>query len=154
MVDVAKKVRKQGGGFLHPGEEVLAATVINPVGTFKKNVAFGAVGGLVGAAVGSAIAKKGEEPGSGTAAEAFPLAKSSLLALTDNRWLLFELGTVSGKIKDLAAEWPHAHITSITGDKARLTTAITVEFADGSTLGVEAVKGVRPQDLIEAAAAL
>ncbi len=154
MVDVAKKVRKQGGGFLHPGEEVVAATVVNPVGSFKKNVAFGAVGGLVGAAVGSAISKKQDTPEAGTAAGSFPLDKNRLLALTDQRWLLFELGTMSGKIKDLVGEWPHGHIASLSGEKGRMTTVITLEFADGSTAKVEAVKGVKPEVLIEASARL
>ncbi len=154
MVDVAKKVRKQGGEFLHPGEEVLAATVINPVGSFKKNVAFGAVGGLVGVAIGSAVSRNGEEPEAGTSAESFPVGKNALLALTDRRWLLFELGTMSGKVKGLAGEWPHEHIASLSGEKGRLTTVISVEFADGSVAQVEAVKGVKPEDLIQASTRL
>lgn len=152
MVDMVKKIHKKSANLLNPDEEVLGATVISPVGQFKKTVAFGAVGGLVGAAVGQAIGGKAEAPAGGTMAEAFPAAKQAIFARSNQRWVLFEQSLMSGAAKDVLAQWPLDQIQGLQLEKGKLTSRIDIQFSDGSVAQVEAVKGARPDRFVEAAA--
>jgi len=150
MVDMAKRIHKKGAEFLQPGEKILAATVIGAVGQFKKSVAFGAIGGLAGTAVSSAIKGEAEKAESGSMADSFPRHRQAILALSDQRWLLFEQGAMSGGPKSLSAQWPHDQITGIEVEKGKLTSKVGVVFVDGSTTQVEAVKGAKPERLSQA----
>lgn len=150
MVDMAKKIHKKGAEFLEPGEKILAATVIGAIGQFKKSVAFGAIGGLAGTAVSSAIKGNTEQTEAGSMADSFPQHRQAILALSDQRWLLFEQGAISGGPKALSAQWPHDQITAIEVEKGKLTSKVGVVFVDGSTAHIEAVKGAKPERLSEA----
>ncbi len=150
MVDMAKKIHKKGAEFLAPGEKVIAASTIAAVGQFKKSVAFGAVGGLAGAAIGSAIKGKADEAEGGSMADDFPDHRQAILALSNQRWLLFEQGAMSGAPKALSAEWPHDQIKAIEIEKGKLTSKVSVVFADGSTAQAEAIKAAKPEQLAEA----
>lgn len=154
MVDMVKKLHKKNGDLLQPGETILGAATVTAVGQFKKNVAFGAVGGLVGAAVGNAIKGKAPEPEQGTMADAFPQVKQAILAVSDQRWIVFEQSMMSGAAKAVIAEWPHETIQTLEIEAGKLTSKIDVVFADGSVAQVEAVRAAKPQDLVDAAAAL
>jgi len=99
VVDMVKKVHKKGAQFLQPEEQVLGATVVNGVGQFKKSVAFGAIGGVVGMAVGQAMKGKSEAPDEGTMAESLPVTKQAILAVSNQRWILFEQSAMSGAPK-------------------------------------------------------
>jgi hypothetical protein len=154
MVDMVKKVHKKGGELLNAGETVLGAATVTEAGQFKKSVAFGAIGGAVGAAVGHAMKGKGDEADAGTMADSWPQMKQSILALSDQRWILFEQGMMSGGPKSVVAEWPHSAIQGIEIEKGKLTSKLNVIFSDGSAAQVEAVKGAKPEKLVEAAAAL
>ena len=88
MVDMVKKLNKKSSELLLPGEELKGACVVMAVGQFKKTVAFGAIGGLVGAAVGNAIGGKAEEAPQGSMADSFPQLKQAILAVSDHRWIL------------------------------------------------------------------
>ncbi|MCP3912973.1 MAG: hypothetical protein GY745_03225 [Actinomycetia bacterium] len=151
MVDMVKKIHKKGADLLLPGEEVLGASVVTQVGQFKKSVAFGAIGGVVGAAVGSAVGGKADAPDEGTMAESFPTTKQAILAVTTQRWVLFEQGMASGGPKGIAAEWRHEQIRGLELEKGKLTTKVNVMFDDGSVAQVEAVKAAKPDRLIAAA---
>ena len=151
MIDMAKKIHKKGAEFLDPGEKILAAAVIGAVGQFKKSVAFGVVGGFAGAAVSKAIKGEAEQAENGSMADSFPRHRQAILALSDQRWLLFEQGAISGGPKALSAQWPHDQITAIEVEKGKLTSKVGVVFVDGSTAQVEAVKGAKPESLSEAA---
>ncbi len=154
MVDMAKKIHKKGADLLEPGEKILAAATITPVGQFKKTVAFGAVGGLAGAAIGNAIKGKAEEAEAGTMADSFPGAKQAILALSNQRWIVFEQGAMSGGPKSISATWPHDQIRGIDIEKGKLTSKVNLAFADGSVAQVEAVKAAKPDKLAEAAGRL
>ena len=153
MVDMVKKLHKKNADLLHPGEQVLGAAVVSKVGQFKKNVAFGAIGGLVGAAVGNAIGGKSESAEADTMAESFPEIRQAILALTDQRWILFEQSLMSGAAKSVLTEWPLDAISGLSMEKAKLNHRIDVVFADGSIAQVESVKAAKPGALVEAAAA-
>ena len=56
MIDFVKKIHKHCADDLEPGEEVLAATFGQPPGAIRRQVAFGAIGGAVGAVAGEAMA--------------------------------------------------------------------------------------------------
>ena len=152
MVDMVKKIHKKSADLLEPGEELSGACVIMGVGQFKKNVAFGAVGGLVGAAVGQAISGKADEVAAGSMADGFPNTKQAILALSNQRWVVFEQSAMSGAAKSVAASWALEDITSLTAEKGRLTYRIAITFADGSVAQVESVKRAKPGALADAAA--
>ena len=58
MVDFVKKIHKHCADDLEPGEQVLASTFGQPPGAIRRQVAWGAVGGAVGAIAGEALANK------------------------------------------------------------------------------------------------
>ena len=121
------------------------------VGQFKKMVAFGAVGGLVGAAVGQALGGKTGEVEAGSMADSFPQLRQAILAVSNQRWLLFEQSAISGNAKSIAAQWPLDAIRSVELEKGKMTHQLCIHFADGSAAQVEAVKAAKPEKLIEAA---
>jgi hypothetical protein len=152
MVDMVKKIHKKSSELLHPGEEILGACVVSPVGQFKKSVAFGAVGGLVGAAVGAAIKGGSDVPEPNSQADSFPLTKQSILAVSEQRWILFEQSAMSGAPKGVLGEWSRSEIQSLDQERGKLTSRLKLRFADGSTAEMEAVKAAKPDSLVAAAA--
>ncbi len=154
MVDMVKKIHKKSAELLQPGEEILGACVVSSIGQFKKSVAFGAVGGLVGAAVGAAVKGKAAETGPGTQAASFPLERQSILAVSAQRWILFEQGGMSGSAKSVAGEWTHQEIVGVDIEPGKLTSRLRLRFADGSIAEMEAVKAAKPDALVAAAAHL
>lgn len=153
MVDMVKKVHKKGAEFLNTAEKIEAAAVVQAVGQFKKQVAFGAVGGLVGAAIGQAVKRNADEAETGSMADTFPNAKQAILAISNQRWILFEQSVMSGGPKGVLAEWPLEHIVRIDLEKGKLTSKVNVVFSDESVAQVESVKGAKPGALVEAASA-
>ena len=147
MVDMVKKLHKKSANLLNPGEQIRAAAVVTAPGQFKKQVAFGAIGGLVGAAVGSAVSGKAPEPEAGTMADSVPSFRQAILAVSDQRWILFEQSAMSGAAKAVAAHWPLDAVTGIDIDAGKLTSKVHVSFADGSVATLEAVKAAKPQTL-------
>ena len=148
MVDMAKKIQKKSPELLNPDEQVLGACVVLPVGQFKKNVAFTAVGGAVGAAIGQAVGGKATPSAEGSLADTLKVTRQAILAITNQRWVLFEQGLMSGGAKSVQGQWPHDHIDRLEFEKSRLTSRIDVVFADGSVAQLEAVKGARPERLV------
>jgi hypothetical protein len=152
MVDMAKKILKKSPELLNPDEDVLGACVVLPVGQFKKNVAFGAVGGAVGATIGQRVSGKAVPSPERTMAETLRVSRQSILAVTNQRWVLFEQGLMNVGAKSVQAQWTHQQIDRLDFEKSRLTSRIDVVFADGSIAQLEAVKGARPERLVEAVA--
>jgi len=145
MVDFAKKVRNKAADMLLPGEQVLAACPVQPVGKFAKQVAFGAVGGLAGAAIGARVGKGDTATiEAGTAADLFP-AGNVILAVTDQRVIAFEQGSVSGNPKKVGAEWQRSQVVSMSLEKKKLTFVAELIFADGSIATGEVIKGAKPE---------
>lgn len=146
MVDFAKKVQKKGAEMLLPGETVLAAAPMQPVGSFGKQVSMGAIGGLAGAAIGSRMGKKEEEDGSvgaGASAESFP-GGNLILAVTDQRVIAFEQSSMGGNPKAIGGEWQRDQVSELALVKKKLTYLAEIRFADGSVASGEMVRAAKP----------
>jgi len=150
MVDIAKKVRKKAADMLLPGEQVLAACPMQPVGAFGKQVSAGAIGGLAGAAIGSRMGK-GETATieAGTAADSFP-AGNLILAVTDQRVIAFEQSALGANPKRVGGEWQRDQVVSMSLEKKRLTFVAELHFADGSIATGEIVRAAKPEKLAAA----
>lgn len=149
MVDMAKKVNKKSE-LMNPREECLAATVVMQKGHFKKSVTAGAIGGVVGAAAAAAMNKGDKEVVEGTMADGFLPQNDAILALTDQRWVVFSKSVMSGGPKELISSIDHADITAVDNEKGKLMNELTLHFSDGSALRVEAPKANKPEKLVEA----
>ena len=148
--NVVKKVTKAADRLgLQPGEEVRAACTTNPKGTMKRSVA-GGVGGVAGALL-AGRADGGGANGGGLA-ERFPTGQHYLV-LTDRRLLACSVAALSGKPKELAADWPLDQVAGIGTDKGRLALPMTITFGDGSSVSLEAARGTGGETLAEALAA-
>jgi hypothetical protein len=152
--DFVKKVMKHCSSDLHPGETVEGAVFAQPAGSFGKQVAFG-VGGVVGSAVAGKVAKKraGEHEGAddGGTAASFP-AGDVVLAVTANRFLVFGHAKMSGKPKELKAEYSLDQISEITVDKRKMHYSMVVRFSDNSVVDLDAVKMAKPGKFVDALA--
>lgn len=146
MADMVKRINKKCPEALLTGEELVAACIVSPPGQFKKSVAFGAVGGAVGAAIGLAVAGRSTSTQAATLASTFELNKQSILALSNQRWILFDQGSFSGSPKGIAGQWPKDEIIGLKVAEGKLTSHIELHFADGSVADVEAVRGSKPAD--------
>jgi len=145
MVDIAKKVRKKAVDMLLPGEQVLAACPMQPVGTFAKQVSRGAIGGLAGAAVGSRMGKGDTATiETGTAADSFPPG-NLILAVTDQRVIAFEQSALGANPKSIGGEWQRDQVLSLSLEKKKLTFVAELKFADGSVATGEIVRAAKPQ---------
>lgn len=142
--NVVKKVTKAADKLgLEPGEEIRAACTTNPKGTMKR-----AVGGGVGGVVGAVVAGRGDRggPEGGGLAERFPAGQHHLV-LTDRRLLACSTSALSGKPKEVAAQWALAEVASITTEPGKLAIPMTIGFVDGSTVAIEAARGTGPDTL-------
>ena len=151
MVDMAKKVNKKSE-LMNAGEECLAATVVMKKGHFKKSVTAGAIGGVVGAGIAAAMNKGDDQVAEGTMADGFLPQNDAILALTDQRWVVFSKSVMSGGPKELISSIDHADITAVDNEKGKLMNELTLHFSDGSALRVEAPKANKPEKLVEARA--
>lgn len=150
MVDIAKKVNKKSE-LMQQGETALAATTLMKKGQFKKSVTIGAVGGVVGHLAAQRMNKGDQEVVDGSMADAFPQVSQSILALTNQRWVLFEQSTMSGGPKEIVSSWEHDTIASVDVEKGKLMSKLTLTFSDGSAVELEAPKANKPARLVEEA---
>jgi|GEM_PF-1856271 len=151
MVDMAKKVNKKGAEYLNAGETVVAATVIMKPGQFKKNVAFSAIGGVAGAVIANRAGTSDEDASDDTLAASFPLLKQSILAISNQRWIVFEQSPMSGGPKSVSATWTHDQITGLKSETGKVTGSMELTFSDESSIAVEVLKASKPAAFIEAA---
>ncbi len=160
MVDFVKKVNKNCAADLG-GEQVLAATFGTPLGSLVNQVGFGAVGGLVGAAAGSAMqsrerkaAEKTDEAdgvvkGEHTLANKIP-PLACVIALTEQRLLVFKHGSVSGKPKELVASFDRSQVSGLEVEMGKLKGKLKIRFSDDSAVTLEVQKGSKPTSLASA----
>ena len=153
MVDMAKKVNKKSE-LLNAGEQCVAATIVMQKGHFKKSVTAGAIGGVVGAGIAAAMNKGDDEVTEGTMADGFLPQNDAILALTDQRWVVFSKSVMSGGPKEVISSMEHGDITAIDNQKGKLMNELTLHFSDGSALRVESPKANKPEKLVEARAAI
>lgn len=150
LINVKKKIEKARGTIGIADDEVVeAACTTNPAGTVKRMMAR-----ELGGAIGSAVAGRGGDAESveGGAADAF-VDGQNFLALTDKRLLLVKVGTMTGKPKELLAEWPRDHVAAIEVEDGRMALPFTIAFADGTAVAVEGAKGTDPRSVATAFAA-
>ena len=142
LVNVKKKIEKANSDKtgIRPGESVLEACTTNPSGTMKRMLSkelAGVVGSL--AASGSS----GGAPAGGGLADRF-VEGQHFIVLTDQRLLLVKNSALTGKPKELVAEWNLDEVASITVEKGKMADPFTVMFSDGSGVQVEGARGTDP----------
>ena len=148
LINVVKKIEKARGSLGVPADEqIVAACTTNPKGTMKRSVAVG-LGGAVGAAI---AARGGKSDGAATNAPGLAdrfVAGQNALVLTDRRLLLAKLSALTGKPKEVVAEWARADVAAISVEETRLSFPMTITFADATVVEVEGAKGTDPRSLV------
>ena len=141
MPDWTKKIRKSVGDDLG-GEDLLYATIIQPMGSMNRQVG-GQLGGLVGSAIASRGKKKREDAieglGEGFAAT-IPEGKNLVVGITPTRMLVWNHGAMSGKPKDLVLTVPVSDLVSLNVEKGKLASQAVMRFADNSAWGFEVAR--------------
>ena len=154
MPDFVKKIKKARPDDLQAGEDLLAATIGQPSGTFSRQ----ALGGIVGVMAAKRTADKRqaklEGADAGGLAASIPHDQQLVVGLTDRRVLFFEQGVMSGNPKELVATFPLADVHEIGLEKHKMTYSLTVRFSDNSARMLECVKMAKPQSLVDAFAEL
>ena len=147
MIDFTKKIHKHCAEDLEPGETVAASTFGQPPGAIRRQVAFGAIGGAVGAVAGEALANKRIEKSEQNAGEGIVLeipAGKAVLALSDRRLMVFGHSALSGRPKGLNASIPLEQVASIEVDQGKLAGKMLITFVDDSSVDFDIVKTADP----------
>ena len=147
MIDFVKKINKHCADDLEPGEEVLASTFGQPPGAIRRQVAWDAIGGAVGALTGDALANQrikdsDQRTGEGITVE-IPAGKA-VLGLSSQRLLVFGHSAMSGRPKGLNASIPLEQIQSIDVDQGKLAGKMLITFVDGTSVDFDIVKTAGP----------
>lgn len=147
MIDFVKKINKHCADDLEPGEEVLASTFGQPPGAIRRQVAWGAIGGAVGALTGDALANqriKDSEQRTGEGITVEIPAGKAVLGLSAQRLLVFGHSAMSGRPKGLNASIPLEQIQSIDVDQGKLAGKMLITFVDGTSVDFDVVKTAGP----------
>ena len=147
MIDFVKKINKHCADDLEPGEEVLASTFGQPPGAIRRQVAWGAIGGAVGALTGDALANqriKDSEQRTGEGITVEIPAGKAVLGLSTQRLLVFGHSAMSGRPKGLNASIPLEQIQSIDVDQGKLAGKMLITFIDGTSVDFDVVKTAGP----------
>jgi hypothetical protein len=150
--DFVKLIHKHRSPDLHPGEQVEGAVFVQPVGTFGASVAFG-VAGAVGRAVADASRRQDEAAADDSLAARMPGGRL-VLAMSAQRFMVFTHSAMSGRPKDLAAEFSWDEVRSIELGEGKVKQALVVGFTDDSSAAFEVMKTAKPKPFMEAYAAL
>lgn len=143
VLDPVKKVRKAVAADLHPGEEIVAATLVQPAGEMSRQIGRG-VGGIAGGLVTGKSAKKrvaalagADEAG---IAASLPSGQPLWLAVTPQRVLVWSHSQLKGKPKELQAELRRDQIAAVEVEKKKTVYAMVVRFDDNSALDFDVPK--------------
>jgi hypothetical protein len=128
MADLVKKLNKAGVG-LQPGEAIVAAMVLHPSGMARRV----AIGGALGAALGSRLSKRDDGSlvsDSGIAAQMpdGPL----IIGLTPERALVYSQSGMSGKPTGVQLAIPRRDVVAIEVGKDKIGASVTLAFSDGT----------------------
>ncbi|MGI9607790.1 MAG: hypothetical protein ACR2P0_16805 [Acidimicrobiales bacterium] len=149
LINVKKKIEKASDKLgIGPDETILAACTTNPAGTMKRMMARELGGAIASAAAGSTAAIAT----GGGLAETFPNGQM-FVAVTSRRVLVAKMNALTGKPKELTAQYPREQVTDIIVDKGRLAAPFTIVFADGTAVQIEGAKGTDPGSVADALAA-
>ncbi len=121
---------------ISPDEQILAACMTDP----KAAVGL-AIGGVAGAAVQSAInTKKNDRSTSDGLAASWPAGRH-LLAITSRRVVVCRMSAMTGKPKEMVAEWPNSDIAAFEIEKKATGYPFAITFVDGSVASGEGARG-------------
>ena len=150
MPDFVKKIKKARADDLADGEELLAATVGQPMGTFSRQ----ALGGIVGVLAAKKVADRKlatlDGAGDSGIAATVPGNQQLVIGVTDRRVLFYIQGVMSGTPKELAAAIDLSNVHEMSLEKHKMTSALTIRFSDNSARMLECVKMAKPQDVVDA----
>lgn len=151
MPDIAKKIRKKCSAQLDVGESVLAGVVVQPPGSMAKQMGAG-IGGLAGAAIAGKMASKHQvisegERSAGVAAT-IP-AKKCVVGVTERRLLVFGMNIWTGAPKGLLSAVPLTEVADVTADHGKVASKVVVRFRDGSAVGFEVARTVKPVEFVD-----
>lgn len=150
LINVKKKIEKASSKLgLEQGEVVEAACTTNPTGTMKKMLAK-ELGGLIGSALASS--GDGSVPADGGLAEQFPSGQY-FLVLTNSRLFVASLSAMTGKPKEILAQWERSQIETIVVGDGKLSLPLIIVFSDGTAVEIEGAGPTNPGALAEAIAA-
>lgn len=132
MADWVKRIHKSCSGDLQPGEQVLAAALLQPHGNSKR-LAMGAAGGALGVLVASKLRRKDD----GTLVSDEGIAATIpdgtiVMGLTGGRVLLFGQAAMSGRPKELKATLARNDIAAIELGTGTAFRDVTIAFSDGT----------------------
>ncbi len=143
MLNPVKKVRKAVAGDLHPGEDIVAATLVQPAGEMVRQIGRG-VGGIAGDLVAGKGAKQRAAALDGAdqagIAATLPSGQPLWLGLTPQRVLVWSHSQLKGKPKELQAELRRDQIAGVEVEKKKTVYAMVVRFSDGSALDFDVPK--------------
>jgi hypothetical protein len=150
MPDFVKKIKKARPDDLQAGEELVAATIGQPSGTFSRQVLGGVAGVMIAKKMGEKRTATLEGADASGMAASVPADQQLVVGLTDRRMQFFEQGVMSGNPKEMVAAFPLTDVHEITLEKHKMTASLTIRFADNSARMLECVKMAKPQDLVDA----
>ncbi len=149
LVNVKKKIEKSADKLgLRPGETVIAGCTTNPSGTMKKMLAK-ELGGALASSLAGQVGTANVDDGS---ASRFPSGQH-FLVLTNERLFAAKVSAMTGKPKEIAAEWQRSEVDTIVVEDGKMAMPLTVVFTDGTAVQVEGAKGSDPAALGTAMAA-
>lgn len=123
------------------GAQQLVGTTVNPRGYGRREGA--ARVGIVGPAIGYAVAKQGRQDASET--PKFP--RIAFLAVTDQEVALVKVGSggVNGRLEEVMARVPRSDVASAEVSGGMLRCDATIKFTDGGSWELEVSRLIRRQ---------
>lgn len=135
MADITGRVRKKASHLLEPGEEVLAALLVEPKGTY--GVASIAIAALPRTSV-RRLANRAAEDNPGGLAAALPSGSTALVA-TDRRVLAIPSNGIG--FSEIAAAYDRTDLAVTDNSGRGLGRRLTLTFIDGTSVTVDAQRG-------------
>ena len=142
-----EKSRDQLG--ISPDEQILVGCMTDP-----KAVVGMAIGGVAGAAVQSAIDRKQDDRSTDEGLAAGWPTGRHLLAITSQRVIVCRMSAMTGRPKEVVAEWPHGDIAAFEIEKKTTGYPFAITFVDGSVARGEGARGTGADLLGDTAASI
>lgn len=144
-MNIAKKIEKAKNNGLAEGEQVLNAILLNDPGAVAGAVVQGGLGGLVGIFFGNKMKKKAEtKQTEGTTpsdmSKKIPTGMS-VLGVTGSRIVSYDFNQMSGKAKDLKAEFKVGDIKVESYEKGTMAHKLVLSFSDGGKRAFDLPRG-------------
>lgn len=135
MADITKRVQKRAAELLEPGENVIAALLVEPKGTY--GVGSVAIAALPRTSVRWLAARAGADETAGLASW-FP-SRSCVVAVTDRRVVAIPSNGLS--MESIAASYERTDVAVTENSGRGLGRRLVVSFSDGTSVTVDAQRG-------------